>query len=401
MATVITGVENDQAILSNERVIDMDDVIAYLDPDVSQFTTMLMKVASQEAYSTKVEWLEDELLPRLSTLGATAASANTSTFGVASFTLTLTPSADAGYFRSGDLLRNSLTGEPMLVTTDGNSSNGQVVVTRAVNGASAASSATGAQILIVGNAAAQGASLGTRLITKRVANYNYQQIARNPYGFVNSLRASKLYGGPEPDKERKKKGIEHKRGIEQTLFFGVRQYDTSGTHPRGYCGGALNYISTNVKDAGQAVLTKNVFDNYMRDILQHGSTNKVIFASPVVTQNLSAFLRDAWQPTSTGDKLFGAKVDGWISGAYGYQIPVVVKRSWNDFSATSNGYGGYAFIIDMDYVKLRPLRSTQLLRDRQANDADTYDEEYLTEFSLEFQQEKCHGLIKGVVAPTS
>jgi hypothetical protein len=34
--------------------------------------------------------------------------------------------------------------------------------------------------------------------------------------------------------------------------------------------------------------------------------------------------------------------------------------------------------------------------DRQANDADSYDEEYLTEFTLKVQQERTHGIITGV-----
>ena len=37
------------------------DVIAMLDPDTSQFTTMLMKVAKGTAFSSKVEWLSSRV----------------------------------------------------------------------------------------------------------------------------------------------------------------------------------------------------------------------------------------------------------------------------------------------------------------------------------------------------
>jgi len=97
------------------------------------------------------------------------------------------------------------------------------------------------------------------------------------------------------------------------------------------------------------------------------------------------------------NQLWGVQVDAFISGAYGFQIPVIVKRDWNDFTTASKQYGGFAFLIDLDYVKLRPMRDTRLLKGRQANDADEQDEEYLTEFSLEFAQEQAHMLIKGVV----
>jgi len=87
---------------------------------------------------------------------------------------------------------------------------------------------------------------------------------------------------------------------------------------------------------------------------------------------------------------------GFLSGAYGYQVPCMVKRDWNDFSTASNQYGGWGFYVNMDNVQLNVLRDTALLKDRQANDADSYDEEYLTEFTLKVQQERTHGIITGV-----
>ncbi len=358
--STVSGVESDNTILANERVIDMDDVIAYLDPDTSQFTTMLMRVARRAAEATKVEWLEDELFPRLSSVAS----------GGASDGATITVATGEGvYFRANDIIRNARTGQACKVT----SLTGDILTVGTHLGRVAFAAAAAAdQLLIIGNTSAQGATLGTRLITKRVAQYNYTGIQRNPYGFTRSLMASKLYGGPEPMKERKKKGIEHKRAIEYTLFWGVRSLDLTGA------------------------LTKVLLDTYMRGFLQHGDQNGVLFVSPVVSQAISGFLRDAWQPTSVETRLWGAKVDGFISGAYGWQVPVVVKRDWNDFSTSSGQYGGWAFYVNMDNIQLNTLRNTELLKDRQANDADSYDEEYLTEFTLKVQQERTHGIITGV-----
>jgi hypothetical protein len=382
--STITGVEDDNTILANERVIDMDDVIAYLDPDTSQFMTMLMKVARRAAESTKVEWLEDELFPRLSAVVS----------GGAADAATITVNTGEGaYFRANDIVRNAKTGVAFRVVSVA----GDVLTPSSKLGrvAFAAHSASD-QLLIIGNASQQGATLGTRLITKRVAQYNYCGIQRNPYGFTRSLMASRLYGGPEPMKERKKKGVEHKRAIEYTLFWGVRSLDTSGAHPVGTPGGLFEYIVTNVQNAAGA-LTKTLLDTYMRGFLQHqGEQNGVLFVSPVVAQAISGFLRDVWQPTSVDTRLWGAKVDGFISGAYGYKVPVIVKKDWNDFSTSNSQYGGWAFYVNMDNVQLNVLRDTELLKDRQANDADSYDEEYLTEFTVKVEQERTHGIITGV-----
>jgi len=384
MPAIGTGLIDDIDILQNERVIDMDDAIAMLDPDVSQFTTMLMRVARSGADSTKVEWLEDELFPRLATVAS----------GGASDGATITLGAGEGdYFRVHDLFRNARTG--VAAKVDVATSSTVIDPGLALGRVAFVAHAAADQLLIIGNAAAQGATLGTRKVTKRVAQLNYQQIFRSPYGFTRSLMASKLYGGPEPAKERKKKAVEHKRGIEYTLFWGVKSLDTSGTEPRGQAGGLFEFVTSKVIDNNGA-LSKTQLDTAMRSFLQNGENNQVFFVSPLVAQAISGFLRDAWNPTVTGQRLWGAKVDGFISGAYGYQIPVVVKRDWNDFSSASKMYGGWGFSVNMDAIQLSTLRSTSLLRDRQANDADSYDEEYLTEFSVKIKHERKHGILLGV-----
>lgn len=381
--STLSGLIDDQDILQNERVIDMDPVIAMLDPDTSQFMTMLMRVARSAAESTKAEWLEDELFPRLSSV-ASGGGSDGATITVAT--------GEGAFFRANDIFRGARTGVAKRVVSVA----GDVLtVSAALGRVSFAAYAAGDQLLITGNASAQGATLGTRKVTKRVAQFNYCMIQRNPYGFTRSLMASKLYGGPEPMKERKKKAVEHKRAIEYTLFWGTRALDLTGSEPNGQAGGLFEFVITNVKNAAGS-LTKALLDTYMRDFLQHGEQNGVLFVSPVVSQAISGFLRDAWQPTSVETRLWGAKVDGFISGAYGFKVPVVVKRDWNDFSTANGQYGGWAFYVNMDGVGLQTLRNTELLRDRQANDADSYDEEYLTEFTIKVKQERKHGIISGV-----
>jgi hypothetical protein len=386
MATpILSGLVDDQDILSNERVIDMDETIAMLDPDTSQFTTILMRIARETAYATKVEWLEDELMPRLSSV-ASGGATDGSNIVVAA--------GEGAYFRAGDIVRNAKTGQAVRVTSV---STDTLSVTTHLGRVAFAAATAGDQLLIVGNAAAQGAGLGTEKQTKRVAQFNYTQIFRHPYGFTNSLNASRLYGGSTPDKERSKKLVEHKRAIEYTAFWGVRALDTSGSEPVGHAGGLFEFVTTNVQNAA-GTLTKTLMDTYLRQFLQHGTQNGILVVAPVVAQALSGFLRDAWQPASVDDRVFGAKVDAFVSGAYGFRIPVVVKRDWNDFSTASTQYGGWAFYIDLDNFGMPVLngRDTKQLRNRQNNDADREDEEYLTELSFKPKIERSHGMITGV-----
>lgn len=391
--TINADLVDDSDILSNERVVDMDREIALLHDDTTQFTTMLQRVASKECHSSKIEWLEDEIFPRLSTL-ASSITAAAATMTVAT--------GEGPYFRKGDVVRIAVSGEAVAVSAA--PSGDTVGIIRSVGSTAAATAAAAADLVIVGNASAQGASLGARKVTERVAAYNYTQIFRHPYGFTNTLTSSELYGGNEPMKERKKKAIEHKRAIENALFWGAREYYATGvggsdSEPTTFVGGLVEYISTYVKDPAGA-MTKDEFEGFMRDFLQYGTKDKILFVSPLVAQIISGYARDNWVRSKPGDTRWGLQVDAFISGAFGFEVPVVVKRDWNEFQNTSSQYGSWAFVVDMGSVLLRPLRgrNTKLLLNRQGTSEDATVEEYLTELSFQVEQQKKHGYLKNATS---
>jgi hypothetical protein len=382
MPTILTGVVDDADILSNQRVVDMSPTIAQLEPDEAPLTTMLQKVGKRAAFSQKVEWLSDELVPRLTTLSASAASDLTA-LAVATGTGT--------YFRPGDVVRIATTGENCSVSAV---SANTVYVTRALGGVTALSAASGVDLIKVGNAAAEGATLGTLIQTKKVANYNYAQIQRDPWGFTNTLVASKLYGGPEPANEAKKKLIEHKRQLENSLFWGVRDLNTSGSTPIGYVGGIFQYVTSNITSVG-GNLTESVMETFLRTAFRYGSQNKVMFVSPLVASAMSSFAQGKLALPSVDTNKYGVSL-GQYQSASGAVIQIMIKRDWLDFQSANNQYGGIGVVVDMEDVKMRPLRDTVLKPDRQANDEDSVKQEYLTEWSFELGQEKKHAIIRGI-----
>lgn len=382
------GIDGTSGVQPAEQVVDMRNEFAELDPDDSQFVTLLTKLGNRQAVSQKINWLEDSLRPRLLTLAASATSAAT--------TITLT-SGYYAYVAPDDMIRNLTTGEMMYVSAV--SANDVVTVTRAVGGVAAASSASTAQLKIVGSAYKQGASFGTSRVVQRVAGYNYTEIQRDPFSFTGTETAIEEYGGRNPMKEQVKQLIEHKKSIEGTLFWGARSFDT--TNKRGTCGGAYEFISTNTnKSVG--TLDKSTFDTNVMTALQHGNLNsKAFFVAPIVNKAMSGFLRDNWVRATPSETKWGVHVDAWVSGAYGVPIPIFIKRSWGIYSTSNvNGPGGAAFLLDMDYIRYAPLRDrdTQLLLKRQSPGDDVDSREYLTEFSLEFMQESCHAFWSGITA---
>lgn len=381
---VASGVVATDDILSNEKVIDMQNQFRLLDVDENQFMTILNKLPSQPAVREKVEWLEDQYFPNLSALAASATSAAT--------TLDVT-TGQGDYFRAGDLVRVGSTGEVVEVSSVATDA---LTVTRSVGSVAAASAASGVELLIIGNAAAQGADYGTLKVQVRAAAYNYTQIVRHPFGFTGTHAQIETYGPGDPANEIAKKAVEHKRALENVFLLGGRDYDSGAN--KGWCGGVVQeFISTNVTAVGGA-LSLTALDNAMTDILQYGTMNKVIFAAPTPAQALSKLMNDDWVQAPPGTEVYGVKVNAFISGAYGANIPVIVKRNWGVEGTSGNSRGGWMLVLDMAYIKKRPLRNrnTMLLKNRQGNGVDSTIHEFLTESSIEVAVEKAHGLLKGI-----
>ena len=380
--TVTSGVASDDVstLLQARRVVDMDPVIKQLEPDDAPLTVMLSQVSSRPAKSQKVEWLSDQLIPRLTTLAAAVLIGDT----------TITVAAGTGvYFRPNDILRlaNGENVKVVSISTD------VITVTRSIGSVAASAVAISTDVIKIGNASAEGATLGAIRMTQQVANYNYCQIQRDPLGFTNTLIQSDLYGGNEPQYEAKKKMMEHRRQIENTLFFGQRDLAT-GAAPTGFCGGLADFISSNITTVG-GNLTESGFATFLRTGFRYGSRNKVLFASPLVVSALSSFPQGKLALPSSDVKSYGVSLMEY-RGANGGTVKIVEKRDWLDFSSTSNQIGSWAVLVDMDDVVMRPLRKTALLPNRQAPDADQTVQEYLSEFSLQVGIEQNHAILRGV-----
>jgi len=389
MPTITTGMIATNDVLSNEQVVDMSEQVYKLQPDATQFTTMLMELSKKQATQYVIDWLEEEYRPRTTSMTASATSAATA-FGVT-----------AGHGNTvvavGDVVRVMETGEALLVTTAAASA---FTATRSWGGTAAASATSAAKLMIVGNAAAQGASSGTARYVVRARGYNYIQEIRHPIFFSTVHMASELYGGRDPGKELVREAINHKRNVESTLFWGARDYSTSTSPgPTGGCGGAFEFISTNVTNTSGATTPAEV-DTFLRTPLSYAE-DPVLFCSPLVASILSQMYRGIWQPNQGGLQKYGVKVTAFLDSTYGTNVPVITKKEWIDLNATGTNYGTYAFLIDMAAVRLRPLRGFNvgsLRRNIQEPSATAEVHEYYSPLSLEFAHESRHGILKGATS---
>jgi hypothetical protein len=301
--------------------------------------------------------------------------------------------------RVGDVLRSMPGGDAMYVTAVATDT---LTVVRSIGAKTAATGAVGDTLLITSNASPQGADFPTTAILTATLGFNYTQIFRHGYTFSRTARAVGYYGRSEPAQESAVKLVEHKRAIEYSGFWGPRHQTTDPNtgEPVGFAGGAHEFIVTNRTDVAGA-LTVDGVDTFLRAVLQRSGRGSVIYASPLAAQQMSKFNRggqgSAWRPSS--ENVAGLKVDAFMSGVYGYELPIVVKKDWNDFPTTLKQFGGWLFVIDQDRVEYKPLvgGDTALLTPRQHPGGDRTSEEWLTEATWEFRNEASHGIMFGIV----
>ena len=170
--TVDTGVQATDDPLAVDLAVSMDEQVANKDKDVSQFSTMLMKMSPKVASSLKEEWLMDVFLPKNTALSVSAASADTN--------LAITTN-EGSYGKALDLVLIVATGEIVRITTAAASAWTVQRGIGTVGAATAASGTIGGGLLIINGSNEQGGSLPTALVTEKTADYNYMQIIRNSY----------------------------------------------------------------------------------------------------------------------------------------------------------------------------------------------------------------------------
>lgn len=365
--------------------IDMADVIYQLDDEKgnrSPLTALMARMKKQVTGNPKFQWLEDEMTPRWDAAGATATASDTSLVV-----------DNVTYFRTGDLIKVPGTGEVVEVTAI-TPTTSTLTITRSIGdagGTAAGTIANDAPLVIIGNAHQEGAAKRDVLTTALEEKYNYTQIIRTPFGVTETFQATDSYGGNGLDYERRKHALEHRVDIERALLFGERAIDTSGTHPKRYTGGLLYWLITNRKDAS-GTLTETEFEDFLETGFQYGSTKKILFCSPKIISAVNYWSKGKLNMYPK-DQTYGIAVAQYLS-AHG---EVMLVRHNLLEGAT---YGGYGIMLDMEYVKYRPLdgRDTKLITNIQNPGDDMVMDEYKTEVGLEVNLEKAHSVLFGVTS---
>lgn len=384
---LISGARGTSSVVSTRRQYDVSDKLWLVDPDYAVMTFFARKLNKTKTIDPEYRWFDKAQPTRYDSVNYSTGYTSGATEIVV---------ADSDVFRVQDIVLDVDTGEVLQVSgiTSGSDT---LTVTRSV-GATAATTISDADTLVIlGNANAENADVGTARTTQATKRSNYTQIFREPFAVTGTEDATELYAGGNDLTQLRKEHLQlHMKDIERAFFFGEASEDTSGSQPVRTTGGLKSILTTNLKDAGGA-LTEAEFEDWISDMFDKGGDKKMGFLSPLVASAVNSWAVGKLQMFPK-DKTYGISVMSYLS-IHG-QLDFVVEKMFSE----NTTWNGYSFGVDMDKLGYRYLggngknRDTKLRKDLQSPGVDGVVEEYLSEVGFQAALENRHGFLYGVTS---
>lgn len=344
--------------------------------------------------------------------------------------------ADTGPFRVGHVIRIVFDKDPSgsvefagTVTAVSASTNPKYIQVRALTASNIKNGTTnenvGKAVWVVGSSFAQGATGSSGDIYTLPTPYqNYVQIFRTSFSIAGSaLKTSLKFDETGAYRDKAKDHLyQHSIELEKAMFFGRKSkfVDATTNLPQYTTGGVISFLeSWEAGNYGNTAATQNSDDN-KRIIEVNGAINELAYdtylercfryTNNVTNEKLalcgSGFLSVINQLYKTksvlqakmGDKeqTYGMDIVSHLTpfGTLHYKTHPLLSENpeWR--------YG--AIILDVRNLKYRYLdgRDTDLYKNRQPNNADYRQDEWLSECGIEVRFPESHMVFKGVTSYT-
>lgn len=371
-----------------QRVVAMDETIHELDPQATSLTALLMKLRKESTFSPKFEWLQDEYAPKEDAINNGAGYDDT----VVAWTVD-----NGSYFRPYDILLILRTGEVALIISI--ATNVLTVATRPWGQTAAAALVDDDPVWIIGNALREGDNAPDMRTTKIVPKFNFTQIFREPVQVTRTENDSKLYGGKDLARLRRKHGVEHMMQLERALWFGERQEDNSGATPRRSTDGVIPILTygtsdTYIQDEAASALTEAELDTFMENAFRYGSSTKFAFCSRAGLSRINTLAKTGGNiQMFPEDQIYGIAIFTYIN-PHG-TLKLIVNNLFTG-AETDGRFGKWIVVLDIPDISYVFFNNadTKLLLNRQANDVDGEMDEYLTEAGLKLIHDRHHAILK-------
>ncbi len=346
----------------------MGDLYQWEDQGAALYTSLAM-LGTERAIAKTHSWHVDELRPKFIRI-------NGGTLDDSGLTFTVdTPGGS--YVKPGMLLQNTRTGETYLSTTGGSATT-FVVTARSWGATAAAATADNDEILIIGYAYAESASLQAAVTTTEVQYSNRLQTQRHNWNIGGLLmelsKRGGTWNGDEAAIQRKKMIATHKRDCNLMLLFSEGAA-SSGTATMD---GIVPFIKTNASGNQNtaSVLTEAVFESGNEQWFRGGDEDKRVLVCSRRFHSIASQFPKAQIRTSTGDTKYGLRMSDYISAHGDIKLVREVALEGDEYNAYAIGLSSRS--------KLVYGRNAVLIKDRQGVSEDGYEEEIVSDLTAEF-----------------
>ena len=381
--TVVSGVRAVSDVNATRLKVDVRDDILEYDPNANSLTLLAVKTTGRrEVGQYQYYWQEKDRFPHDDSITAAATASATS----------LT-AANGGRFKQWDVVLVHRTGERFLITAV---STNTLTATRGLNSSAQAILAND-KVEVIGNAYVEGGDVGTAKSVQARMPFNYTQQLRTPFAYTGRDQHTRMFGGKDPNIERRWQGVEHQISLENTFWWGVRDSQTDATSGKliTFTGGVDYYVTTNSYDINSIAFNERNFTEALEVGMRDGrggklgKKTKVLFAGARYITEFETWAKNRLYYVPE-DKVYG--LDAMVFKSAHGKIILVDHPLFDGENADK------AFLLDMNHLRyvFHTGRDTKLLKGRGGNGVDGETEEYMSDVGMEITLERSHMKIFGL-----
>lgn len=376
----------------DHKVRDVAEDLTWLRPDIYPMDTILrrmeVKRGMKKAKQVKVEWEEDDIIPRTDTAngGETAGSAG------ASVDVTV---ATVANWRKDDLiyLPDNATAPGAVLYVSAIAGN-DLTVYRVVAGTTfgtVPAIANGETLVRLANAKEEHGYASLSRTTMPVQYFNYPQIFDTVVAISGTRMATENYTEDDYSRSEKQVLYDYRSGLEYATIFGKRAKvaDPTTGKQRTFMGGITSFLSTNDITYTTGSLTESILIDWCKQVFtgNAGSKIRLMFTTPNLTAEIDKILITSGSLQSFRDeKVLGVSATR-IHSSFG-DIMLI-----NHQGMAEMGKSNYGLLIDPKHIRRRPLRP-MFRKDVQAPNIDGQAEQWLEEVTTEVRYELTHAVMR-------
>jgi len=384
------------------KVRDVSSVLTKIRPTLAPVDTILRAIGTQPASAVKVEWEEDELIPREDTV------ASATTAGAAGDPVTVQVNMPA-IWRPHDVILTYDSGNPVLLLVTAVSGN-SITVYRLINGSDLTAFgavpdlAANQKLYRLATAKPEFGTAGSGRATMPVQKFNWTQIYEAVIEFSNTRARTRNYTQDDRARAEEQALYDYRTSIEQSTIFGQPSniLDPTTGEFRRTAAGILWYLQTNFVTYNNS--SDPLTEAKLMDLVEAafsgvtGSQQKFLVASPGLITKIDKILLTAGSPNylmadREKTKRLGLEI---TTVRTGHGVLNIVKHEGLRFM----GKQEWGLVFDPAYIRRRVLRP-MTRKDVTPPDLDGVRIQWLEESTVEVRYEKAHAVIYNVDTDTA